>query len=615
MVVSMTMAVGPQPVTAQRTLARARIGFLVDEPVRTDAVRPSILASWRRSRQMAVAADEVAPIHAVDLELDSPLTRAADPVLRSVADAMDGQPVSVVLTDRRGVVLRRLTADRGLERRLDRVGLAPGFDYGEASVGTNGIGTALEVGATTYVFGHEHFAENLDDLACAGVPIRHPVTGRTVGLVDLTCWQQHAGSLLPALAVTTARQVQDALMGQSTARERQLLDEYLRACRRHPGIVVAVGGTVTMLNDHARATLPAVSQAQLLRHVSEALTDPSPPRRHHLRVELPDGGSARMVLHFVGAPDRPDGVVARVVPVATADPGRRGPARRDDPAPLPGLVGSGPVWLRACAQVEEAFRGGEWLALTGERGVGKRSILRAVQLRAQPVPGLVTLDAAGDGLADWSRRLHLALEGGRSNLLLLDVDRLDPRLLRSTAEMLRSRRPREAPTPPWVAVTVVDGAAGVGLSELLEVFPVTVRVPPLRLHADDVPALTKHFTRRAAAGRGLVWSETALQVLSRGTWPGNVAQLQEVVRSVLARRRSGVVDAAHLPSEVTCLSRRALTVIECLERDAIVDALTDAHGDKTAAAHALGLSRATIYRRIRAFGIVDQVAGTEPAPR
>lgn len=74
---------------------------------------------------------------------------------------------------------------------------------------------------------------------------------------------------------------------------------------------------------------------------------------------------------------------------------------------------------------------------------------------------------------------------------------------------------------------------------------------------------------------------------------------------MLSRRRFGVVDAAHLPSEVHSHARRSLTVIESIERDAIVAALADAHGDKALAAKALGLSRATIYRRIRAFGISD----------
>src|SRR6202042_2099060 len=128
-----------------------------------------------------------------------------------------GQPISVILTDAAGVVLTRLTSDPDLERHLDGVYLAPGFSYAEEFVGTNGIGTALEGGQPAHVFGHEHYAEHLEDLACAGVPIRHPISGRTLGAVDLTCWRKDADPLLVALAKTTADQIMQALLTDSSA--------------------------------------------------------------------------------------------------------------------------------------------------------------------------------------------------------------------------------------------------------------------------------------------------------------------------------------------------------------------------------------------------------------
>ncbi|MEO5710757.1 MAG: GAF domain-containing protein [Nocardioidaceae bacterium] len=588
------------PVT-QQTLARHRVRFLTSSSLPMDAaVRRPILASWRRSVEMHVAADEVNPILTVDPELDTPLTRAAAPVLQRLFSVLDGQPVSIVLTDRHGLVLSRLTADHALERRLDGVGLAPGFNYAERSVGTNGIGTALEVGAPTHVFGHEHFAERLEDLACAGVPIRNPVTGRTVGLVDLTCWQKNAGSLLMVLASTTALAVQESLTSQAGAHERELLDEYLRACRRTPGIVLAVSSTVGMLNDYARKALSAVEQSHLLTHAREAL---AAGRRESVDVDLPGGVEFRMLIHPVGEPGPTAGLVVRVVRREGSVPGQRSAA--DRPArPLPGLVGTGPLWLHACAQVEQHYLAQEWLAVLGEEGVGRLSVLRAVQLRRQPVPRLVVLDGEQSGPDEWVRPLREAVRLRTSNLVLQHVDRLTSPQLRSTCELLRELRDAPGPTP-WAAVTLGDPHDRPDLQELMRLFPGTTYVPPLRLHAGDIPALTRHFTRRSSDGSVLDWSGDAMQVLIRATWPGNVGQLHQVVRWVMARRRSGVVEPAHLPAEVRSISRRSLNVLESLERDAIADALADAHGDRGVAAAALGMSRATIYRRIRTFGIVD----------
>src|SRR5437773_138595 len=200
------LAMPPVPPRAAdaKGLAETRVRFLTAEPVEPTEVRDTILASWWRSRRWKVAADHIELPYIRDPNLDTPLTRSARPVLQDLREQLDGQPISIILTDPAGMVLTRLTADADLERHLDRVQLSPGFSYAEKFVGTNGIGTALEGGRPMHVFGHEHYAEDLEDLACAGVPIHHPVSGKTVGALDLTCWRRDAGPLLVTLARPTA---------------------------------------------------------------------------------------------------------------------------------------------------------------------------------------------------------------------------------------------------------------------------------------------------------------------------------------------------------------------------------------------------------------------------
>ncbi len=159
-------------VTDDSRLAQARERFLTAEPIEPGQVRDTILASWRRSREWHVAADRIDLSYVRDPDLDTPLTRTALPILQNLRESLEGELVSVILTDAHGVALSRLTADHDLERYLDHVQLAPGFSYAEKLVGTNGIGTALESGQAAHVFGHEHYAEHLEDLACAAVPIR-----------------------------------------------------------------------------------------------------------------------------------------------------------------------------------------------------------------------------------------------------------------------------------------------------------------------------------------------------------------------------------------------------------------------------------------------------------
>ena len=163
--------------TPSDRLAEARDRFLASEPVDTGAVRKPILASWWRSREWRVAADRVHLDFLHEPDLETALARGARPVLRRLHEELTGQPISIILTDADGLVLARLTGDHDLERALDGIKLAPGFSYAEDRVGTNGIGTALEAGGPAHVFGHEHYAEDLDRFGCAGVPIHDPVSG------------------------------------------------------------------------------------------------------------------------------------------------------------------------------------------------------------------------------------------------------------------------------------------------------------------------------------------------------------------------------------------------------------------------------------------------------
>src|ERR1700678_3102393 len=207
-----------RPHATPNRLALARERFLNAEPGDRAAVRESIFQSWLRSRRWHVAADHIDLKYLHEPDPEATLARTADPVLRHLHEQLDGQPISIILTDASGLVLTRLTADRDLERHLERVKLAPGFSYAEELVGTNGIGTALESGGPAHVFGHEHYAERLEGLACAGVPLRDPISGKTIGLIDLTCWRRNADALLLSLVQATAEQISQALAAASCDR-------------------------------------------------------------------------------------------------------------------------------------------------------------------------------------------------------------------------------------------------------------------------------------------------------------------------------------------------------------------------------------------------------------
>jgi transcriptional regulator of acetoin/glycerol metabolism len=436
----------------------------------------------------------------------------------------------------------------------------------------------------------------------AAAPVRHPISAKIIGAVDLTCWRKDAGALLIALTQSTAGQITQALLHDSGAEEAQLLQEYLRACRHTGGIVFALNDEMVMMSPRARDVLDPGDQAAMLGHADQALAT------GHLGpvdVELPSGARARMSCRPVRGEDqrRAAGGVAHVKLIEYATK----LALEAGPQPHrfgPGLAGSGPLWLRGCDQVDAAYCGGEWLAVEGEPGVGKLALLRAVHRRRNPAGALHVLDGAEAADHHWLVRALGELLEGEGSLVIRRVDRLNALRLRTLGIALEQALAASRQKKLWVAVTLSQSPVKTDLARLLQFFPNTVKLPPLRHHIEDLHQLVPFFVAKLNPHGQLVCSPEAMQLLLRSSWPGNTGQLWQVLRRVVHHKRSGTIYPSDLPPECWSVSRRLLHPLESMERDATVQALLDSHGNKVKTAESLGMSRATIYRKIHEYGIV-----------
>ncbi len=528
-----------------------------------------------------------------------------------MTDLLTTEPVSLILCDDAGVVLERRTMDAALARHLDRVWLAPGFSYAERVVGTNGIGTALESRGPASVFGPEHWAEGLEDLACAAVPVRHPVTGRIAGVLDLTCWRRDANRLLLATATLAARQVEQGLRDHVGRRESAVMTDFLLASRRTRHPVVAVSGDAVILDDAAREHLDPGDHDRIVTAATEVFASGRPAR---VVVDLSSGVSVRLDCRPTWTEAKAGGGVVVVLPggvpgpapapdVAAAEHAPEHPAAtpRRAAGSASVAVGGGTHWAM-CRQTVDRYRAaGEWLVLRGEPGAGRRTLARAAARAHAPTGRLRVLDAA-DADPTWPRQVADELVHRHGTLIVSDVHRLPAPMVQALMETLEPHRWSTAPDRPWVVVTVGATHLGADVARLVERLPATVDVPPLRHHPEDVPDLVRHLLGRLGHP-GLAISAEALRVLGRYRWPGNVGQLEQVLGRVVARRRAGVVGVDDLPPELFSGVRRLLTPVEALECDAIVGALRQSGGNKTKAAALLGLSRATVYRKVREYGI------------
>jgi len=163
----------------------------------------------------------------------------------------------------------------------------------------------------------------------------------------------------------------------------------------------------------------------------------------------------------------------------------------------------------------------------------------------------------------------------------------------------------------------------------LNVVPLTL--PPLRNHREDVTLLAGRFLQRFALKYRKVmrgFTEEALEVLTRYDWPGNVRQLENLVERLVILSTAEVVGRESLPAEVqtggrvlafpALVARTAEPVAEPdggvkrmdqLEKQAILGALSSTRGNVREAARLLGCGQATVYRKIKRYGIVLEDQG------
>jgi two-component system, NtrC family, response regulator AtoC len=144
---------------------------------------------------------------------------------------------------------------------------------------------------------------------------------------------------------------------------------------------------------------------------------------------------------------------------------------------------------------------------------------------------------------------------------------------------------------------------------------VTVHIPPLRERRSDIPMLVHHFLDRYARGANLQVTPAAMNSLLHYEWPGNIRELENCIARAVTLGDRNIIDVGDLPPAIrseqtpaTALTAPdaaslSTTALAEMERMTILRVFEQAHGDKVLAGKMLGISRATLYRKLKRYNI------------
>ncbi len=659
----------PGSAIAESARERAWAEFVVRK--REPAVAPVVLDSWVRSRDVfQIDPDlERSPIVLPEDEcyrrrerLEALGAGAAD--LERLGEELRMTQDMLAVCDADGYVLATAGHPRVIEETTE-INLCVGGSWAEQAAGTNGIGTALAEGRTVQVIGAEHYVVTWQRWVCTGAPIRHPITGETIAVIDVTGYKERAQAHTFLAVQATAALIEQRLLLEFTLDEKLLCERLFARANRMPAdamLAVDGRGRVVQLNAAAERLLnvrrPSGEQTlrDELRSVVEAALqrgEGHPDGYEQTIGSRALGGQVRIVTLPVFRDRRPIGAIV-VLPLGEpgrlAEPGPRMRAENlalrdevDQASMFEEIVGTSPPLRALLANVSRVAPTDSTVLITGETGTGKELVARAIHKRSSrssrafvsancaAIPQtLIASELFGHEKGAFTGALtrHLGrfelADGG--TIFLDEVGDLPPdtqlALLRVLQEREFERLGATRPTKVDVRViaatnrdlqdAMANGAFRADLFYRLSVFP--IEMPALRERTADIPLLVAYFVDRYAskAGKAIRHIDNrTLDLVQSYRWPGNVRELQNVIERavIVCETDTLVVDENWFSPESLAAKPPTLPLGDALvarEREMIEAALAETKGKvsgPSGAAARLGIPGSTLESRIRALKI------------
>jgi transcriptional regulator of acetoin/glycerol metabolism len=548
---------------------------VADAPGADLPVDPDIRQSWYRSSLAGLnpgshlAIDEPAPMN-----LQSRLMRAATPILEGLENQLKNSSFGLLLADNEGYVLHRSFGTPELAAASDRLGVVVGAQLTEQTSGTNAISTPIETRRGVFVLGEQHFLECLRDQICFGLPIFQPATRRLEGVINIMGPGRESPALMKPVVTSAVWEIQQRLLNTYSDAQVALLLAFRATCDSHRRMpVVAVEPSETFTNGAAAMELES-SDLALLREFAAAREFGSGER---VLVDLSIGQRAVLVERISD-----QGAVFRVL--------------RDEEgsASIPrSSVRYRTVGDELAEALERARTSTGHVLIAGEQGTGRTCAAKHISSE-DSVATIDASDAVVFGAKKWAADLRDMAAQLPGVYVVESVHLLDSQLLSILSAVLETSAAR---------ILITCDAGTDGLASIAALCRSVVELPTLRQRRSELASILEEMLT-ARGARNVRFTAPAVAALAAQDWPANYKELLVVLDDVLAVRSAGDITVADIPERYRIPTRRrTLGLLEQAEFDTIRRVLTQVRGNKVQAAQLLGISRSTLYSRMRALGL------------
>lgn len=633
----------------------ARQAFLTRGSLTTGQVAEAIERSWRRCLSNGLAPDtprEPVLMTAQELAIREAqnhlLITHAEPEMATLSEQISHTRSMVILTDNEGVILRSM-GDQSFITEAQRVSLSPGASWSEAERGTNAIGTALIEQSAISVQGAEHFMSNHHTLSCSAVPI-FGAKNELLATLDVSNDYQMPQQHTLALVKMAAQMIENRLFRASYEAEVALhfhsRPEFIGTLWEGIAMFGADGQFIAtnrsgqfQLNLHEDVLKSQGLQVhfnQLFDQSLNTLKNQINATEKPLIFPLHLTNGARVFAQLAFLNQRSNHQAAHQSHASTVSTSA---ANLD-------LLNNGDVQVsRAIKQVKQTLNHPIPILIQGETGVGKDLFAKAIHdasprkngpwvaVNCAALPeGLIEAELFGyeEGAFTGARRKGSAGKLVQAHGGTLFLDEIGDMPLSLQARLLRVLQDRTV-TPLGSTQSIqVDfsliSATNQKLKEKVEkgefrsdlyyrLNGLSVLLPSLRART-DLNALIQIILQIEQSSHVQV-SEEVMALFATHPWPGNIRQLHNVIRTAIALSdgewmtidclTQDFLDEMHSPA--TLKARETLPAVEAssltdITAEAIQRAMQKHHGNISAVARTLGMSRNTLYRKLKALGLV-----------